>query len=1083
MKIIKLRFKNLNSLVGEWKIDFSSPEYISDGIFAISGPTGSGKSTILDAICLALYGRTPRLKTITQSTNEIMSRQTGDCFSEVIFETNGEKYVSHWAQHRARKKMDGNLANPTHEISIVENGKVLASKLTESNALITELTGMDFNRFTQSMMLAQGGFAAFLQASANERAPILEQITGTEIYSEISKKVFVQQRDELSLIKQFKAKSEGIIILNEDDENKIKQTLIGNKAQDKTLKSRRTDLGNAINWIKGMNKLEKEFIQFTHEETALSEQLKEFVPQRQILNKALQAADFESDYATILGLRKQHDKETESLKNINLQLPKLVSDWNKSIEDTENKNGIYEAIKKEDETLTSLLKEVRAIDQNINGASDEIKIQKSVIKGIEKDLEAAQEKELASTALMKNLMTELKKAESYINEHAIDAQLVAQLTGIIAEIKNIIVLRKAISGIQSKLINRKLELQTIITNSELKKKNLQKEKDLFNQNQKEISIIQDKTKKLLNGITLSDYRNKKDSLLLELAKIKRVKNFDEERNLLKDDEPCFVCGSLHHPYAKGNIPETTQKDKEIYELSAFILTLEKLEAERQVLQTNDGDLSKKLSDAGNQLEIVAQQKLDGENRIHEFEKEEKESSESYNTKTVHLINLLSPFGVTKVSESKEDLNELNLSLTNRKMDWDKNQKVKTDQEFKITECKNKTSILNTLINEKQKSLTGKKDDLQLKERLLKKLFIKRKELFEDKNCDHQEKLIKQKVDNANQELQQAIIHRQKAKSNHISAKARVTELTSSTSERQRELLDKNEKFGKSLIHTGFIKEEIYLKARLPKNERDLLTANALQLDTKKIQMDTLMIENRKQFELEKSKNVTDEPFDILQIKCSDTENLLGILGKEIGSNERKLIENKEAKVRGREIIDKIEAQQKILNQWDKLNTLIGSADGKKYRNFAQGLTFEIMVAFANKQLIKLSGRYLLIRDKDKPLDLNVIDNYQAGEIRSTKNLSGGESFIVSLALALGLSNMSSKNVRVDSLFLDEGFGTLDEDTLETALATLAELRQDGKMIGLISHVGVLKDRINTKIIVQPIREGKSILSGPGCSQN
>jgi len=129
----------------------------------------------------------------------------------------------------------------------------------------------------------------------------------------------------------------------------------------------------------------------------------------------------------------------------------------------------------------------------------------------------------------------------------------------------------------------------------------------------------------------------------------------------------------------------------------------------------------------------------------------------------------------------------------------------------------------------------------------------------------------------------------------------------------------------------------------------------------------------------------------------------------------------------------------------------------------------------------LSDRYLLIRDKKKPLDLNVIDNYPAGEIRSTKNLSGGESFIVSLALALGLSRMSSRNVKVDSLFLDEGFGSLDEDTLETALSTLAGLRQDGKMIGVISHVGAMKERINTRIIVQPVREGSSILIGPGCA--
>jgi exonuclease SbcC len=192
------------------------------------------------------------------------------------------------------------------------------------------------------------------------------------------------------------------------------------------------------------------------------------------------------------------------------------------------------------------------------------------------------------------------------------------------------------------------------------------------------------------------------------------------------------------------------------------------------------------------------------------------------------------------------------------------------------------------------------------------------------------------------------------------------------------------------------------------------------------------------------------------------------------SEDEKMMEKQQ------ERIGKLEAQKRECVRWNDLRELIGSADGKKFRNFAQGLTFEIMTKHANRQLRKMTDRYLLIRDAFQPLELNVIDNYQAGEIRSTKNLSGGESFLVSLSLALGLSSMASRNVRVDSLFLDEGFGTLDEDTLETALETLAGLRQDGKLIGLISHVSALKERISTQIQVIPGTGGRSTLIGPGC---
>jgi DNA repair protein SbcC/Rad50 len=121
----------------------------------------------------------------------------------------------------------------------------------------------------------------------------------------------------------------------------------------------------------------------------------------------------------------------------------------------------------------------------------------------------------------------------------------------------------------------------------------------------------------------------------------------------------------------------------------------------------------------------------------------------------------------------------------------------------------------------------------------------------------------------------------------------------------------------------------------------------------------------------------------------------------------------------------------------------------------------------------MTDRYLLIRYEQQPLELNVVDNYQAGEIRSTKNLSGGESFIVSLAL--GLSKMASRKVRVDSLFLDE-------EALETALETLSGLQQDVKLIGIISHVSAMKERISTQINITPVSGGRSSLSGPGCTK-
>ena len=166
MKILELRFKNLNSLYGEWHIDFTAPEY--EGIFALTGPTGAGKSTILDALCLALYGATPRLQKITQSGNEIMSRRTGECYAELVFHSREGRYRCRWDQRRARKSADGALQAPEHQIADDQTGTILESKRSLVGAVIEEKTGMDFERFTRSVLLAQGELRQLPQGGCGE---------------------------------------------------------------------------------------------------------------------------------------------------------------------------------------------------------------------------------------------------------------------------------------------------------------------------------------------------------------------------------------------------------------------------------------------------------------------------------------------------------------------------------------------------------------------------------------------------------------------------------------------------------------------------------------------------------------------------------------------------------------------------------------------------------------------------------------------------------------------------------------------------------------------------------------------------
>jgi exonuclease SbcC len=358
----------------------------------------------------------------------------------------------------------------------------------------------------------------------------------------------------------------------------------------------------------------------------------------------------------------------------------------------------------------------------------------------------------------------------------------------------------------------------------------------------------------------------------------------------------------------------------------------------------------------------------------------------------------------------------------------------------------------------------------------------RKQLYGDKQPDDEERLLNKAMTDAenteknirdlNTALQQQL----------TSAESSVESLKKRLEQRGPDLEKKSVDFSGAFLAAGFADEPAFLEARLSLEDRNILSSQAEELDRAKTELTARQKDRQLRLATEQKKQLTDKALEDLQLIQKELEATRKVLSDAVAALKHKLNENTAATEKIKTKHSAVELQRNEYQRWETLHQLIGSADGKKYRNFAQGLTFELMVSHANQQLVKMTDRYQLIRDEYQPLELNVVDHYQAGQIRSTKNLSGGESFIVSLTLALGLSKMASKKVRVDSLFLDEGFGTLDEEALETALETLSGLQQDGKLIGIISHVSALKERISTQIKISPVSGGRSTVSGPGCKR-
>ncbi|CAE6519177.1 Exonuclease SbcC [Nitrosomonas nitrosa] len=1078
MRILQVRFKNLNSLVGEWEINLTHPAFTSDGIFTITGSTGAGKTTILDAICLALYGRTPRLSKVTKSGNEIMSRQTGECFTEVTFETQTGRFRCHWSQHRARKKPDGELQAPKHEIANADSGEIFESKIKGVAEQIEAATGMDFDRFTRSMLLAQGGFAAFLQAAPDDRAPILEQITGTEIYSQISIRVHERQREAREKLNIIQAETAEIVIMEPEQEKEIQQALEAKQKEETEISTKSADTGKAISWLAAIEVLKKEISSLTDEASKLQNDIDAFKPERDKLNRALSAALLDGSYATLTAIRKQQMDDLTALKAEEEALPTLESFAKEQAESLKLAEQQAVKVKEELKVAAPLIQKIRSLDQKLDDqkmaiSEGEESCQKDAAK-IDTDKQAKLKVQEKRSEAQKTL----ELVNGYLKEHAQDEWLISglagveeQLGGLLSKQKEIVQKEadqekavtaleratKSLDDCQKQCITRKQEL-------EVAAKNLQQGKNELSQ--------------LLGDRLLREYRTEKETLLREMAFLTKIVELEDHRAKLEDGKPCPLCGATEHPFAEGNVPVPDETEQKIETLTKLISKAEDQEAAIKKLEEAEVTARKNLTDSEKQETVAAIDKKAAEKALAEVKKGLEKFHADYTERRQAISAKLLPLGITEIPEMQ--VSSLLESLRARLNAWQAQVKKKADIEKQIADIGSEVKRLDAVIETQSTALAEKLERLETLKKELAAGSDERNALYGDKNPDDEERRLNKAISDAEGSEKQVRERHNELQQKWNTAKAHVESLKKRIDQREPELKRQETEFSAALAPVGFSDEVQFLEARLTTEQRDKLSAKAKKLDDSQTDLKAREKDRETRLATEITKMVTDKSLEELEPQFKKYEDSLKEMRDIIAGLKHKLSENTSAKERIKAKQTAIEAQKKECRRWENLHELIGSADGKKYRNFAQGLTFEMMIGHANRQLQKMTDRYLLVRDDAQPLELNVVDNYQAGEIRSTKNLSGGESFIVSLSLALGLSHMASKNVRVDSLFLDEGFGTLDEEALDTALETLAGLQQDGKLIGVISHVPALKERISAQIQVMPLTGGRSQISGPGC---
>ena len=960
MRIHTIRLANLNALTGTWEIDLDHPAY-NDNIYALTGPTGAGKTTILDAISLALYGRTPRLARIGKAGNEIMSRHSGTCHAEITFSTRTGRYRSHWSQHRARRKAGGELQNPKHELADAESGELLATGLKDVAAAIERLTGMDYQRFTRAMLLAQGDFAAFLRAAPDERAPLLEQITGTEIYSRISIAVHERLRDALEQQRQLATETAGITPLDAATHTALTQESAALQKQLAALATRQQQTAAALARAQNIAELTAELARLDEQHTAHQAALARFAPERERLAAAQSAALLDADYARLDTLRRAQQQNSRALAALDEQAPALAR-----THETAN------------QALTAASARVHSEKQRLAAAQprwQQTRAYDHTLRHQREQLATLEQSAAAHTAAQ----TALAAAE----KHAAAAH----------------------------------------------------------ENSARADVARKKTETALaahlQGRLLREYRAEKDNILRELAYHQRIADLEQQRAHLHDGEPCPLCGATEHPYASELPAQPDDLTARLETLDTYIKRAETLGEQHENAQRALASAREKQQQTENTLALAAEKARNS--AVHAEQ---------------HAV-LQQTYAQTLAARQA--------LLANRDPDAEE-----TAQQRAIAEAE---AAMEKARDTCQTAQTAAAANQQQRAQLHARLTTQQQEL-----------------QTAEQQFAAAL-----GMCSEIAAPSPagrspqrgrdgegVDDVPCAPKISTFSISDHPHSNTSSRAATTFPDETAWQAARLPAATRETLARQAAALDQQTLTLHTRQQDRAARLASLTAQSTDDPDTATLQARQEADEHTRQQHQQTLAANQHRLAEHERARERLAAQQQAIAKQAAETRRWQNLHELIGAADGKKYRNYAQSLTFASVIAQANRQLVQLSDRYLLTADPARLLELNIIDNYQGGETRSAKNLSGGESFIVSLALALGLAQMSGENMQIDTLFLDEGFGTLDEETLDSALETLAQLRTHGKHIGIISHVAALTERIATRIQITPQNGGNSTISGPGC---